>query len=75
MAGASPLRRRPGSSFSFGRHPSLAPRHPLVQILLPKETGSGKRFGQGWFEDLLKELIEGFGGATSFRNGTGQYCG
>jgi hypothetical protein len=28
MAGASPLRGRPGSSFSFGRHPSLAPRHP-----------------------------------------------
>jgi hypothetical protein len=40
-----------------------------------KDTASGKRFGQGWFEDLLKELIEGFGGATSFRNGTGQYCG
>jgi hypothetical protein len=57
-------------------------------MLLPKETGSGKRVGQGWFEDLLKELIERFGGATSFgraprfrpvakqrRNGTGQYCG
>jgi hypothetical protein len=37
----------------------------LVQILLPKETGEGQRVSQKWFEDLLKEFTEKFGGATS----------
>jgi hypothetical protein len=38
----------------------------LVQILLPKETGSGQTVGQQWFEDFLRELSDKFGGATSF---------
>jgi hypothetical protein len=38
----------------------------LVQILLPKETGSGEPMRQQWF-GLLKELTEKFGGATSSR--------
>jgi hypothetical protein len=41
----------------------------LVQILLPKETGSGEPIRQQWFNGLLKELTETFGGATSFIRG------
>jgi hypothetical protein len=41
----------------------------LVQILLPKETGSGEPIRQQWFNGLLKELTEKFGGATSFIRG------
>ena len=38
----------------------------LVEILLPKETGSGAPINQKWFDSLLKELTDKFGGATSF---------
>jgi hypothetical protein len=44
----------------------------LVQILLPKEAGSGTAVGQAWFRDLVKELTETFGGATSFLRGPGE---
>ncbi|MCP3398940.1 MULTISPECIES: hypothetical protein [unclassified Bradyrhizobium] len=44
----------------------------LVQILLPKETGRGERVLQEWFEHLLKELTDEFGGATSFVRTPGQ---
>ena len=44
---------------------SHAPSY-LVQILLPKETGSGQPIPQSWFETFLKELTEKFGGVTSF---------
>jgi hypothetical protein len=44
----------------------------LVQILLPKETGSGEPISQKFFEDLLKELTREFGGATSFLRASGQ---
>ena len=43
-----------------------------MQILLPKETGSGQPISQKWFEGLLKELTEKFGGATSFVRAPGQ---
>lgn len=38
----------------------------LVEILLPTQTGDGKAIGQDWFERLLTERTEKFGGATSF---------
>jgi hypothetical protein len=44
----------------------------LVQILLPKETGSRKPVAQNWFEGLLQELTGTFGGATSFVRAPGQ---
>jgi hypothetical protein len=44
----------------------------LVQILLPKETGGGQPIAQGWFEGLLQELTDKFGGATSFVRAPGQ---
>lgn len=44
----------------------------LVELLLPMETGQGKPIEQGWFEALLKELTETFGGATSFVRTPGQ---
>jgi len=44
----------------------------LVQILLPKQTGSGEPIRQQWFNSLLKELTETFGGATSFIRGPAQ---
>jgi hypothetical protein len=46
------------------------PSH-LVQILLPKETSSGKPVSKQWFA-LLKELTEKFGGATSFVRAPGE---
>jgi hypothetical protein len=50
---------------------SASPSH-LVQILLPKETGSGQSVAQQWFENLLRELTDKFGGATSFVRAPGQ---
>ena len=50
---------------------SAAPSH-LVQILLPKETGSGQPIGKDWFDGFLKELTEKFGGATSFLRAPGR---
>jgi hypothetical protein len=43
-----------------------------VQILLPKETGDGEPISQAWFEGILKELTQKFGGATSFVRAPGQ---
>ena len=43
-----------------------------MQILLPKETGSGQPVSKEWFEGFLKELTDKFGGATSFSAGPGQ---
>ena len=50
---------------------SSRPSH-LVQILLPKETGKRQPISKDWFDHLLKELTEKFGGATSFLRGPGQ---
>ena len=44
----------------------------LVEILLPKETGKGEAIEQNWFEALLEELTENFGGVTSFVRAPGQ---
>ena len=44
----------------------------LIEIMLPKQTGQGKPIEQSWFEALLKELTEKFGGATSFVRAPGQ---
>jgi hypothetical protein len=44
---------------------SASPTH-LVQILLPKETGTGQPIAKNWFENFLKELTDEFGGVTSF---------
>ena len=44
----------------------------LFQILLPKQTGRGERVRQDWFEQLLEELTDEFGGATSFVRAPGQ---
>jgi hypothetical protein len=38
----------------------------LIQILLPLNDGEGLRFPAYWFEGLVHELTEKFGGATSF---------
>jgi len=38
----------------------------LIQILRPRKTGAGKRLAQQWFDGLLKEMTDRFGGATSF---------
>jgi hypothetical protein len=50
----------------------VSPRSYLVQILLPKETGNGQPISHQWFEAILKELTERFGGATSFLRAPGQ---
>ena len=47
------------------------PSH-LVQILLPKEIGGGKPVSRQWFDTLLKELTDRFGGATSFMRSPGE---
>jgi hypothetical protein len=44
----------------------------LVEILLPKETGSSRPVPRQWFEALLKELTDKFGGATSFLRAPGK---
>ncbi|MGX1060176.1 nicotinamidase-related amidase [Bradyrhizobium japonicum] len=60
----------------------LARRHPcersamtgsyLVQILLPKETGQGEKIPKDWFDSLVKEMTDKFGGATSFVRSPGE---
>ena len=50
---------------------SARPSH-LVQILLPKKTGSGQPVGKNWFDRFLKELTGEFGGVTSFLRAPGQ---
>ena len=47
------------------------PSH-LVQILLPKETGGGEPVSRQWFDTLLKELTDRFGGVTSFLRSSGE---
>ena len=44
----------------------------LVQILLPTRTGNGQPVTQARFEELLHELTDKFGGATSFVRAPGQ---
>jgi hypothetical protein len=50
---------------------SSRPSH-LVQILLPKEAGTGQPIAKDWFDDFLKELSDQFGGVTSFLRAPGQ---
>ena len=50
---------------------SASPFH-LVQILLPKEAGSGQPIAEDWFDSFLKELTDEFGGVTSFLRAPGQ---
>ena len=50
---------------------SAGPTH-LVQMLLPQQTGRGEPIGRDWFDRLLKELTDEFGGATSFLRAPGQ---
>jgi hypothetical protein len=38
----------------------------LIEILLPKMKGDGAPIGRAYFEALLAELTERFGGATCF---------
>ncbi|BAR63469.1 hypothetical protein ACVIWV_010112 [Bradyrhizobium diazoefficiens] len=44
----------------------------LVQILLPKETGQGEKIPKDWFDSLVKEMTDKFGGATSFVRSPGE---
>lgn len=44
----------------------------LVEILVPLQTGKGEPVGKEWFEKLLAELTENFGGATSFARAPGK---
>ncbi len=44
----------------------------LVQILLPKETGRGEKIPKDWFDNLVKEMTDEFGGATSFVRAPGE---
>jgi hypothetical protein len=44
----------------------MSPASHLVQILLHTRTGTGQPVTQARFEELLQELTDKFGGATSF---------
>ena len=44
----------------------------LVQILVPLMTGKNTRLEKSWFDELLQELTDRFGGATSFVQSPGQ---
>ena|ERR1700712_3981625 len=44
----------------------------LFEILLPKQSGNGAPVGRDWFEGLLQELTDKFGGATSFVRSPGK---
>lgn len=46
-------------------------RH-LVQILIPLIIGKNKKLEKRWFDELLQELTDRFGGATSFKQSPGQ---
>jgi hypothetical protein len=46
--------------------------HYLIQLLLPKKTGQGARISKDWFDELMKELTDKFGGATSFVRAPGE---
>ena len=43
-----------------------------MEILLPKQSGEGKPVRREWFDTLLKELTDRFGGATSFMRSPGE---
>lgn len=47
-------------------------RSHLVQVLLPKEAGTGQPIPKYWFDGFLKELTDEFGGVTSFLRAPGQ---
>ena len=53
---------------------SAGPSH-LVQILLPKETGSGQSVARQWFENLLKELTDKFGVPPASSGPPARACG
>jgi hypothetical protein len=44
----------------------------LVQILVPRSTGDGKPVSRSWFDALIKELTDRFGGATSYLRAPGE---
>ena len=44
----------------------------IVELLLPRQTGRGDTEAMDWFERLLAELIENFGGVTSFARAPGK---
>ena len=44
----------------------------LVQILLPKEAGTGQPIAQKWFDSFLDEPTNQFGGVTSYLRAPGQ---
>jgi hypothetical protein len=44
----------------------------LCRSCCPRRPGSGQAISQKWFEALLKELTDRFGGATSFVRAPGQ---
>ena len=50
----------------------MSPASHLVQILLPTRTGNGQPVTQTRFEELLHELTDKFGSATSFVRAPGQ---
>jgi hypothetical protein len=43
-----------------------------VQILLPRKSGGGEPVNKEWFDTLLKELTDKFGGVTSFMRSPGE---
>lgn len=49
----------------------MANRH-LVQILLPLITGDGQKLEKPWFDSLIRQLADRFGGATSFARAPGE---
>ena len=44
----------------------MSPASYLVQILMPTRTGTGQPVTRAHFEELLQELTDKFGGATTF---------
>ena len=53
----------------------MSPASHLVQILLPTRTGNGQPVTQTRFEELLHELTDMFGRATSFVRAPVRACG
>jgi hypothetical protein len=44
----------------------------LVQILVPRSKGDGEPVSRSWFDALLKDLTDRFGGATSYLPAPGE---
>jgi len=44
----------------------------LIEILVPKLAGDGNRVPADWFDSILEELTERFGGAASFARRPGK---